>query len=150
MEMDRRVEIVLEDELTKIRTDIPYIHRGGCGIFAVLLWDMLTFSGYMTKPVEMYDGHPIWTRNHILLKHNDKFIDSLGIHDNTDWMGFSVEKPLSLEDLNRRAWSDDNWLKGKGAFDRKDILRLKSAIHRLGYRISEEKKRVELSNLVLV
>ena len=150
MEMDRSVEKVLADELTKIRLEIPFIHRGGCGIFAVLLWDMLSFTGYITEPVELYDGYPIWTRNHIILKYNGKFIDSLGIHHSTDWMGLSVEKPISMKDLNKRAWSDDHWLKGKGAFDRKDIIKLKSSIHKLGYRIGEEKKRMEIKNLALV
>ena len=58
--MDKRVERVLDNELKRINNEIQFIHRGGCGVFAILLWDMLTFTGYITEPIELYDGYPDW------------------------------------------------------------------------------------------
>jgi hypothetical protein len=146
--MDVSLEGVLTSEIKKINKEVPLIHRGGCGVFAVLLWDMLAFHDVYTQPVEVFDGYPIWERNHILLKYNSKYIDSLGIHDNTYWMGFSVEHKLRLDELKARAWNEDYWLKGSNSFNRDDILRLKQMIHQLGYAIGENKKRIQVNNLL--
>ncbi len=146
--MDARIERELRKEIKNIENTIPLIHRGGCGIFAALLWDMLAFHGYYTEPVEVFDGYPNYERSHVLLKYDGRYIDSLGIHYTTYWMGFSVEHALRLDELKSRAWDDNHWLKGDGAFDRKNILKLKKAIHQLGYNIGSHKKRTELKVLL--
>lgn len=146
--MDRRLESVLASEIKKVNKVVPLIHRGGCGVFAVLLWDMLAFHGYYTEPVEVFDGYPIWERNHILLKYKGRYIDSLGIHDNTYWMGFSVEHKLRLDELKTRAWDEDQWLTGANSFDRNDIISLKKMIHQLGYNLGEHKKRLLVGELL--
>lgn len=138
--MDRALELKLDREIKKISKVIPNIHRGGCGVFALLMWDTLAFMGIMTKPVELFDDHPIWTRNHILLTINDVYIDSEGVHDTTHWMGFRVEKPMSLERLRNDAWNSQIWFKGEESFNRANILDLKKMVHKLGYATQEEKK----------
>ena len=136
--------------MKSINKDIPFLHRGGCGIFAVLLWDMLTFQGYLTEPVEMYDDYPDFTRNHILLKYNDIYFDSHGVQRSTDWMGFTVEHTIRLDGLQQRAWDDNIWFNGINCFDRKNIVKLKKRIHQLGYKVGEAKKLALISDFVSI
>jgi len=138
--MEKRLELKLDREIKKISQTIPYIHRGGCGVFSLLLWDTLAFMGILTKPIEMFDDYPRWLRNHILLTINGLYIDSNGVHDTTKWMGLRVERPLSLESLRNQAWDDTIWYTGVDSFNRDNILPMKNMIHKLGYAMQAEKK----------
>jgi hypothetical protein len=105
------------------------------------MWDTLAFMGILTKPIELFDDYPLWTRNHILLTVNGKYIDSQGVHDTTRWLGFRVEQPMSLERLRTDAWNSQVWFNGEESFNRDEILHLKKLIHKLGYVMQEEKKK---------
>jgi len=145
--MDGKLILTLDSEIKKIEKVIPNIHRGGCGVFTLLMWDTLAFMGIITKPIELFDDHPCWSRNHILLEYNGKFIDSQGVHDTTHWMEFKVEKPIKLEDLRAKAWNDQIWFKGEESFNREDILAMKQLIHKLGYTMEKAKKSAQLLGL---
>jgi hypothetical protein len=58
--MEKRIELMLDREIKKISDEIPNIHRGGCGVFALLLWDTLAFNSILTKPIELFDTYPDW------------------------------------------------------------------------------------------
>jgi len=109
-------------------------------VFTLLMWDTLAFMGFLTKPIEMFDEHPCWSRNHILLEYHGRYIDSLGVHTTIDWMGFRVEKPIELEHLRAKAWNDQIWFKGEDSFNRGDIMPMKKMIHRLGRNMEEARK----------
>ena len=145
--MEKETIILLDKEIQVINKVIPNIHRGGCGVFTLLMWDTLAFMGVITNPLELFDDHPCWSRNHILLELNGKYIDSLGVHDNTDWMELDVEKPIKLEKLRSKAWNDQIWFKGEDCFNRDDIVPMKKMIHRLGRNMEDAKKSALLLGL---
>ena len=140
--MEKRIELKLDREIKEISKVIPNIHRGGCGVFALLLWDTLAFNGIITKPIELLDDHPNWTKNHILLNSGRLYIDSNGVHDTTDWLGFRVERPMSLERLRTDAWRAQIWFNGVNSFDRRNVLPLKQQIHKLGHTLQQEKHKM--------
>ena len=145
--MEKELIMRLDKEIHEISKVIPNIHRGGCGVFTLLMWDTLAFMGIITTPIELFDDHPLWSRNHILLEYNGKFIDSLGVHDDTDWMEFNVEKPIKLENLRAKAWNSQIWFKGDESFDRDDIVLMKKLIHKLGRTMEDTKKALLLVGL---
>jgi hypothetical protein len=72
------------------------------------------------------------------------YIDSQGVHDTTEWLGFRVEKPMSLERLRVDAWKAQVWFNGTNSFNREHILQLKKSIHKLGYTLQAEKKAMQM------
>jgi len=145
--MEKELIVRLDKEIRDISDVIPNIHRGGCGVFTLLMWDTLAFMGILTNPIELFDDHPCWNRNHILLEYNGKYIDSLGVHDSTHWMELDVEKPIKLEHLRGKAWNAQIWFKGEDSFNRGDIIPMKKMIHRLGRNMEEAKKSMLLLGL---
>jgi len=147
VEMDREFRAKLNSEIKLIERFIPNIHRGGCGVFALLMWDTLAFMGMITNPIELFDGYPIWERNHILLKYGNLYIDSMGIHETTHWMELDVERPIKLEELRPKAWDEQIWFKGDECFDRGNIVPMKKMIHRLGYNLDKFKREKQILSL---
>lgn len=141
--MEKRIELKLDREIKEISKVIPNIHRGGCGVFALLLWDTLAFNGIITKPIELFDDYPDWSKNHILLTVDGLYIDSYGVYDTTNWLGFRVERPMSLERLRTDAWKAQIWFNGVNSFDRQNVLPMKKLIHKLGYSLQTEKKLMQ-------
>jgi hypothetical protein len=135
--MDATFRKVLVNGIDRIDRKIPCLHRGGCGIFTLLLYDALWDIGIKTVVVELFDDYPSWSRYHIVLKYNDLYIDSFGVNSQPVDDLFVYEREMKLNKLRVEAWDDSIWFNGEDSFDRNHIIKLDMEIGALMCELTE-------------
>lgn len=132
----------LDDGLRAINEKIPNINQGGCGVFAIYLWDELIQLGLTTQVIVFTDRAPVYSIYHVILKHGDLYIDSEGIHYDREEKSYAIETVMPLDVLQVEAFDDGLWA---DRFDRDYIPEMKKELHRLGARLLSKQRQKDLA-----
>lgn len=138
--MDEMI-VSLDNELRVIGNNIPNINSGGCGQFAILLWDELFQLDMTAEAIVFTDKVPVWEIYHVALKWNGLYFDSDGVHENMAEYGFTIEERIPLDVLKAEAEDANLW---SDKFDRSRTPQLKIALHALGSKLLTQKRETEL------
>ena len=131
----------LDVGLRGIDNKIPNINGGGCGIFALLLWDELAQLGMTAQAVVFTDNLPVYNIYHIVLKYQGLYIDSEGVRDKMREHSYAIEQVIPLDVLQAEAHDGSLW---SDEFDRDRIPMLKKELHMLGAKMLIQKRESEL------
>ena len=143
MEMDELMTS-LDVGVRDIGNKIPNINEGGCGLFAILLWDELHQLDMVTHPIVFTDQIPVWSIYHVMLRNDKYYIDCDGVHENISQYG-SIETIMPLDVLQVEAYDEALWCP---VFDRKHEKGLRREIHKLGANLLTQKRDTELASLI--
>ena len=128
-------KILLKKQFNNFNLSFPTIRFGGCGIFAELLYEKFIKFDIVPKIFIFGTKMQLEEENffHVSLKIGNKFIDSMGTHENllklrkANHLPFVTQKEITLGDLlelNRKnIWN--------GTFDKKYIPDIKAEIDKI-------------------
>jgi len=131
----------IDTGLKDINNRIPKINEGGCGVFAILLWNELRQLDIWTRPIAFMDKKPVWSLYHVALKYDGYYFDSDGVHEEMTKYGYNIEECMPLDVLQVEASDEALWSSG---FDRAFIPNLRSELRTLGFRVLTQKREMDI------
>ena len=136
--------VSLDVGLKGINEKIPDINGGGCGVFALLLWDELCQLDMIPQPVVFTDKKVVWSIYHVALKWDGIYFDSEGARRDIEEAQYAIEQEMPLDVLQVEAYDGSLW---SDRFNREYIPQLKKEIRALGAKVLKQKRQMELLTL---